>query len=119
MGPLYGGFAAGIGSAFADILGGYAFYAPATLLIKGLTAVIASIVFSGIKRLAPDNEHLCLFTAGCLAESWMIMGYFLFEAALLSPPAAAAGVPFNLIQGISGVVISYLLLTIHRTYKTG
>ena len=41
LGPLYGAAAAGIGSAMADILGGYFFYAPVTMLIKGITAFCA------------------------------------------------------------------------------
>ncbi|MBR5765838.1 MAG: ECF transporter S component, partial [Lachnospiraceae bacterium] len=36
LGPVYGAAAAGIGSALADILGGYFYYAPITLLIKGV-----------------------------------------------------------------------------------
>lgn len=34
LGPLYGGLAAGLGSALADLLGGYVAFAPATLYIK-------------------------------------------------------------------------------------
>lgn len=36
LGPWYGAFAAGVGSMFADILGGYAHWALPTLLIKGV-----------------------------------------------------------------------------------
>ena len=43
FGPFYGAVAGGIGSMLADILSGYAFYAPATLVIKGLIAVIAAL----------------------------------------------------------------------------
>jgi uncharacterized membrane protein len=35
FGPLIGGFAGGVGSMMADILLGYPYYAPATLIIKG------------------------------------------------------------------------------------
>lgn len=35
-GPLIGGFAGGVGSMLADVLTGYAHYAPATLVIKGV-----------------------------------------------------------------------------------
>ena len=38
LGPLAGAAAGGIGSMMADLLSGYAFYAPATLIIKGLAA---------------------------------------------------------------------------------
>jgi len=36
FGPLVGAFAGGVGSAFADVLLGYYYYAPATLVIKAL-----------------------------------------------------------------------------------
>lgn len=35
LGPWYGFFAAGIGSALADLISGYAYYVPATFVIKG------------------------------------------------------------------------------------
>ena len=41
LSPLYGFFAAGIGSALADIFSGYVIYAPATFVIKGVMALIA------------------------------------------------------------------------------
>lgn len=40
-----GGLAAGIGSMFSDLFGGYFSYAPATFVIKMLTAVFASLVY--------------------------------------------------------------------------
>ena len=41
LSPVYGFFAAGIGSALADLFSGYLVYAPATFLIKGVMALIA------------------------------------------------------------------------------
>ena len=41
LGPWYGFFAAGIGSALADLISGYAYYVPATFVIKGLVALVA------------------------------------------------------------------------------
>ena len=35
LGPVYGFFAAGVGSALADLLWGYGAYVPGTLIIKG------------------------------------------------------------------------------------
>ena len=40
LGKKGGALAAGLGSALADVLGGYAAYAPWTLLIKALMAII-------------------------------------------------------------------------------
>ena len=44
LSPLYGFFAAGIGSALADIFSGYVIYAPATFVIKGAMALIAYFI---------------------------------------------------------------------------
>ena len=45
LGPLFGGLSAGIGSALADLLGGYGIYVPGTFLIKGLTALVAAVIY--------------------------------------------------------------------------
>lgn len=50
LGPLYGGLAAGIGSMFSDLFGGYFSYAPATFVIKMLTAVFASLVYRAFTK---------------------------------------------------------------------
>ena len=42
VGPLYGFLGAGIGSALADVAGGYMVYVPATFVIKGLAALVTA-----------------------------------------------------------------------------
>ena len=44
LGPVYGFLAAGIGSGLADLFLGYAVYAPATFVIKGLVALAAYLL---------------------------------------------------------------------------
>ena len=44
--PFYGCFAAGIGSALADLFSAYVSFAPVTFLVKGLMAVIAELIIS-------------------------------------------------------------------------
>ena len=44
LGPVYGAAAGGIGSALADIISGYAVFAPGTFVIKALIAVIAAAI---------------------------------------------------------------------------
>ena len=46
LSPLYAFLCAGIGSAVADLSSGFFIYAPATFLIKGVMALIASIIIS-------------------------------------------------------------------------
>ena len=73
LGPLWGGAAAGIGTMMADILNGWASYAPATFVIKFTMAVMASLTFHRIQ-----NKWGPLIS-GIVAESIMVSGYFLYE----------------------------------------
>ncbi len=50
VGPFYGAFAAGFGSMFSDLLGGYAQYALPTLVIKALMALLMGLAMSGKTR---------------------------------------------------------------------
>ena len=102
LGPLYGAAAAGIGSAMADLLGGYFFYAPITLLIKGIVALVCGQIFK------VTNARAKCILCGLFGMSFVTFGYLLFEL-LIYGHGAIASVPANLIQGLSGLVISNLL----------
>ena len=100
LGPWWGALAAGLGSALADLLAGYAMYVPGTLLIKALMALAAGKLLNtlGLKKPVP-----AAVAAGCIAEAIMVAGYFLYECFILGYGAAALGsVPFNLLQGVFG-----------------
>ena len=103
--------AAALGSALADLLGGYTVYILPTFVIKGLVAAVAVWFFAG-------QRPLWLRAVGMvIAETVMVVGYFLVEwLALGYGLAAASGAVFpNIVQGLSGVVIGLLLLpTINR-----
>ncbi|MCI8513625.1 MAG: ECF transporter S component [Lachnospiraceae bacterium] len=109
LGPIYGACSAGIGSAMADILTGYAYYAPGTLLIKTLMAFTAGM----IAQKARKNEKasfLPQLTGSVLAETIMTGGYFCYAALLLGRGlAAAASIPGNIVQGIFGAAAALLL----------
>ena len=117
LGPLYGAAAAGIGSAMADILGGYFFYAPITFLIKGLTAFVCGQIFRHTLRPGQNERPKCVL-CGLFSTIFVAAGYLLFELFIYGR-AAVASVPSNLIQGLSGLVISNLLYTpIKKITKT-
>ena len=108
LGPVYGASAAGIGSALADLLSGYTVYAPATLVIKALMAVVSYLVFRHLAK--QSNGVIAMLIASISAELVMTAGYFLFESFLYrSVAASVVGVPANLVQGIGGVVFSVVL----------
>ena len=75
LGGVYGALAAGIGSALADVLSGYAFYAPATFVIKALMAVVVGLNTKMFKNMA--NRIVPVVISSALAELVMLTGYFI------------------------------------------
>lgn len=102
LGPL-AALVGGIGSALADLILGYPFYAPATLIIKGLIGFGAGL-FLRDKNLSFRNILVFL-----LCELWMVAGYFIFEAFIYSPASALGSVLPNLLQAVGGVLIAALV----------
>lgn len=105
LGPVYGFLASAIGSALADIMFGYVTYVPATFIIKGCIALIISLAcskkFSSVK----------LLVFGVVSEFVMVAGYFIYECFVLSYGIGAlASVAGNILQGICGIAICYVML---------
>lgn len=84
LGPLGGALSAGIGSMFADIFSGYASWAPATLIIKALTAFVAGFLFHRMQHRFNGNgaKYLSIILGGIIGEAVMVFGYFVYEAGL-------------------------------------
>jgi len=101
FGPAIGGIAGGLGSALADIITGYAFYAPWTLIIKGFEGFLAGFI-SRRDRFTYFDIIACFLVAG----PWMIAGYFMIETLLFSSAAAMVELPLNTIQFSVGGVIA-------------
>ena len=105
--PAYGAFAAGVGSALADVFSGYVTYAPATFVIKGLMAVIAFYGFRVLRRKL--GTLLSRIVSGAAAEIVMILGYFVFEGFLYGFVPSVVNIPANGVQGIAGLLIGIVL----------
>ena len=103
LGPIYGVAAAGIGSMLADILAAYPHYAPGTLVIKAVVALIAYVLFTALRRGKEQNTKnliLPLVISGIAGEIAMVVLYFVYASLLLGKGwAAAASIPGNLMQG--------------------
>ncbi len=114
LGPGWGALAAGLGSALADLLAGYALYAPGTLVIKALMALAAGAL---LRRLGSRKPLPASILAGVTAELIMIAGYFLYECFPLGYGAAALGsIPTNCLQAVFGAAAaSALFLALGRT----
>ncbi len=113
LGPVYGFLASAIGSALADIMFGYITYVPATFLIKGCIALIIALACS--KKFSPFKTLIF----GCVSELFMVVGYFIYECFILGYGIGAiASVTGNILQGVCGMSICYVMLElINKNFK--
>lgn len=100
--------AAGIGSAFADLIVGAPVYAPATLVIKAAMGFIVGAALHGRKA----SWRYLLFMI--IASLVMVAGYGIYETFLYGLQPALAYSPFNLIQAAFGVAIGVPLAILVR-----
>lgn len=109
LGPYFGAFSAGIGSALADVLSA-PIYAPATFIIKALMALIAGFLF----RFSKKHITIWVVICGLIGEAIMVIGYYIFEAFMLGYGWApsALNIPPNIFQGITGVAAAAILIQI-------
>ena len=128
LGPWTGALAAGIGSMFSDIFSGYASWAPATLIFKALTALVAGLLFHKLQHVLKSGRgrYAAIVISGVVGETIMVLGYFLYEAGLAAFgnggftsaalaagfASSAMGIPFNIVQGVVGIILALLLLPI-------
>ena len=108
LGRKHAAAAAGLGSAMADILGGFAFWAPWSLVIKFAMAWTAGFIIE--RRAAyhgPQGStllHITAMTAGGLV---MCAGYLIAERIMYGSWAAAfIALPWNFGQFTAGIVLS-------------
>ena len=101
FGRFVGGLAGGIGSAVADIITGYGYFAPYTFIIKGLEGFLAGAIRDG----KSTRRDVLGWVVGAIA---MVSGYFLVEAYVMGfgVPAALVELPGNTLQVLSGAVVA-------------
>ena len=115
LSPLYGFLAAAIGSALADILSGYALYAPVTFIIKGLMAVCAFYIFKWL--IGKMGNLPSRIIGGVVAEIIMAAGYYIFDGILYGFGPAAVSLPANAAQGIVGLIVGVMLIKVFEKNK--
>ena len=116
LGPFTGGLSAGIGSALADILGGYAIWAPGTFVIKFMTAATAAWVYRVIAApgLRKWRTLPTVVASGIVGEAVMAAGYFLLNVllfVLMNGAFSAAGIAAGVSVSLTDVVTSYRSLS--------
>lgn len=114
LGPVYGFAAGGIGSAMADIFGGYPAYAPGTFVIKGCIALAAALIAHAVIRKNKKLSIVGYILGSIVGELIMVGGYYLYESTFMDMGFAATlkNLPFNFVQGVAGVVFGVVIVQV-------
>ena len=126
LGTKSGAATAAIGSAMGDVLGGFAIWAPWTFVIKGVMATILGMfILTAINK---EKSRRALKPAAArvigmlLAGAFMTLGYYIAEGIIYGNwVVALLGVPWNVGQFITGMVIASLCfhrLANHRSFRS-
>ncbi|HML36462.1 MAG TPA: ECF transporter S component [Bacillota bacterium] len=120
LGWKHGALASGVGSALADILVGYAIWAPWTLVIKGIMgAVMGLFILKAMHKPGKSIFGVPLYQliGMILAGLFMAAGYYVAEGIIYGNfVVAALGIPWNILQFSVGTVIATILAA--ALYKT-
>ena len=121
----YACFAGGVGAGLADIYGGYAVWAPWTLVIKIVMVLIVQLFFDFLTKRASNGKHIAKIAgipfaelfAYVLAVLWTVSGYYIAQGFISGNwIAPVADVPGNVLQAAVGSVIAILVsVTLGKT----
>lgn len=107
LGKFYAILVSAVGASMCDLASGYAIYAPGTFVIKALMVIVILLMR---KYIFKNNKNISLIISGVCAELIMVAGYFVYEAFILKYGLVAImNVPFNLIQGVTNLIVAVLL----------
>ena len=121
LGRGWGGGWAGVGGRLADLVAGACAYMPGTRFIKALTALVGGWLYHRMAGHAGLRTPVRVAIAGIPAEIIMVVGYFIYEAGMqivagsaagAAAAAVLAGVPFNIVQGLAGIIVGAVLLPV-------
>lgn len=99
--------AAAIGGALADILSGAAVWAIPTAIIKALNVLPFFLVRKVLSKKNKDSRilHVSVVISLIVSSAITVLGYFAAECVLYDLSAAAAEIPFNIMQSVVGAVL--------------
>ena len=111
FGPWVGGIVGGLGTAIADLLGGFAPYAPISFVAHGLQGVLVGLIGYRQKSI---GRMVLAWAAGAVA---MLLGYLIGGALYVGFPTAVLEVPLNVFQVLVGGLLGIpLVLAVRKAY---
>jgi uncharacterized membrane protein len=110
IGKKNGAWAGAIGSALADIIGAYSFYALPTFIIKGVMALIMGTM---IEKL-PAIKHK--WVAGAVTGSiWQVLSYYVVGSLMVGNfLTTISEIPGNTFQSAVGIIVSAAALAVFK-----
>ena len=112
FGPWVGLVAGGVGTALADLLGGFAPFAPLTLVAHGVQGLV-------IGWICRRNRSLPVMIAAWAAGALVMVGSYLVGEGLIYTgwPPALAEAPLNAFQALVGGVVGIpLVIAVRRAF---
>lgn len=117
FGPVTALISGGIGTALADIISGYAQWAPFTFLAHGLQGLVIALVANPRRRLPEKPSFLSLLLAFLAGTAVMAGIYYLTGGFMVGFVAATAEIPGNILQNLAGVAVGTpLAVAVRKAY---
>ncbi len=117
LGKKQGTFAAAIGAALSDFIGGFMIWVIPTFLIKGIMAYLMGTLLEG--RLS--SYRFGWLGGAAVGGVFQIAAYTLTKFILISPAAGLATIPTVSMQTAAGILIAAVLISIlqstHALYR--
>jgi uncharacterized membrane protein len=116
FGPFTAAIAGGVGAVLIDLIGGFAQFAPTSLVVHGTEGLIAGLIAAAAYQ--KKSEVLAWIIAGVCGVAILVGGYFLAELIFYGGLATASWeVLPNMFQGVFGAICGSLLARgIRRAY---
>ena len=117
FGPFSALAAGGLGTALADILGGYAQWAPITFFAHGVQGLLVGLVFKAVKKEKAFQFGLSLVLSFLAGTVIMAGTYFVTGGLMYGFGAAATEIPGNILQNVAGVLVGTpLYFAVRKAY---
>ncbi|HOE84377.1 MAG TPA: ECF transporter S component [Sphaerochaeta sp.] len=116
FGPASAFIAAGLGTALADLISGYAQWAPISFAVHGLEGLLIALIVRN--KAGVEASLLKKILAGIVCMATVTLGYFALSSLFISTAAvAAAEIPGNLVQSAVGFILGLGVSTaVKRAY---